>query len=102
MILRISQGQLRIEWHSPRYVIDKMSHMFRDTNTYDETSWEQKRQTIRRKKVAGKEIVKYKKYKENSFSPFGIKNGIKKWNRISESIEAKYIDEKKRKKEKKG
>lgn len=52
--------------------------MFRDTNTYDETSWEQKRQTIRRKKVAGKEIVKYKKYKENSFSPFGIKNGIKK------------------------
>lgn len=50
MILRISQGQLRIEWHSPRYVIDKMSHMFRDTNTYDETSWEQKRQTIRRKK----------------------------------------------------
>lgn len=53
-----------------------------------------------KKKSSGKEIVKYKKYKENSFSPFG-KNGIKKWNRVSERIEAKYTDEKKKKKEKK-
>lgn len=45
----LPKDELRIEWHSPRYVTDKMSHMFRDTNAYDETSWEEKRQ--KKKKI---------------------------------------------------